>query len=149
MKRFLTLALVGALVLGASSVLYANVCAFDAVPAATLLYPFVVYNYEQGAAGYDTLFSVTNVSSEAQIVHFTVWTDFSVAILDFNVILTGYDVQNISIRDILQTGQLPVTLYGGHTTAEGAFEDGPVSINNTVRAWDPVNLALPEPTNAL
>jgi len=149
MKRFLTLALVGALVLGASSVLYANVCAFDAVPAATLLYPFVVYNYEQGAAGYDTLFSVTNVSSEAQIVHFTVWTDFSVAILDFNVILTGYDVQNISIRDILKTGQLPVTLYSGHTTSEGAFEDGPVSINNTVAAWDPVNLSLPEPTSAL
>lgn len=149
MKRFLTLALVGALVLGASSVLYANVCAFDAVPAASLLYPFVVYNYEQGAAGYDTLFSVTNVSSEAQIVHFTVWTDFSVAILDFNVVLTGYDVQNISIRDILRDGQLPITLVGPHTTDEGVFEDGPVSGNNTVRSWDPTDLADPRPTSDL
>jgi len=146
MKRFLTLALVGALVLGASSVAYANVCAFDPVPAATLLYPFVVYNYDAGDAGYNTLFSVTNVSSEAQIVHFTVWTDFSVAILDFNVILTGYDQQSISIRDILRDGHLPVTTYDFHTTTEGANETGPVSDDNTVAAWNPTDLPQPQAT---
>ena len=45
MKRFVTLALVSALVLGASSIVYANVCAFDAVPAATILFPFVTLDY--------------------------------------------------------------------------------------------------------
>ena len=133
MKRFLTLALVGALVLGASSVAYANVCAFDPVPAATLLYPFVVYNYDAGDAGYNTLFSVTNVSSEAQIVHFTVWTDFSVAILDFNVILTGYDQQSISIRDILRDGILPqegngANIWEDDNAGDSPFADGPFEL---------------------
>ena len=35
MRKFFTLALVGALALGVSSVAYANFCAFDPVPAAT------------------------------------------------------------------------------------------------------------------
>ena len=43
----------------------------------------------------------------------TVWTDFSAAILDFNILLTGYDVISMNIRDILINGQLPVTTYGG------------------------------------
>ena len=90
MKRFVTLALVGALVLGASSIVYANVCAFDAVPAATILFPFVSLDYNNPVGGTSTTFSITNVSAEAQIVHVTVWTDFSAAILDFNILLTGY-----------------------------------------------------------
>ncbi len=36
MKKFLTLALAGAMVLGVSGVAFANICAFDPVPAATL-----------------------------------------------------------------------------------------------------------------
>lgn len=149
MKRFLTLALIGAVMLGAGSVAFANVCAFDPVPAATLLFPFVTYNYDLGASGYNTLFAITNVSNEAQIVHVTLWTDFSVPILDFNILLTGYDVQTLSIRDILANGQLPVTVNSGHTTDEGVFEDGPVSGANTYALWDPTDLPDPEPTSAL
>jgi len=106
MKRFVTLALVSALVLGASSIVYANVCAFDAVPAATILFPFVTLDYNAPLTGVSTTFSITNVSAEAQIVHVTVWTDFSAAILDFNILLTGYDVISMNIRDILINGQL-------------------------------------------
>ena len=73
MKKFLAFALVGAVVLGLSSVVYANVCAFDAVPAATLLFPFIEYDYTTDGAGGTTLFSITNVSSEAQVVHVTLW----------------------------------------------------------------------------
>jgi hypothetical protein len=149
MKRFLTLALIGAVMLGAGSVAYANVCAFDPVPAATLLFPFVTYNYGLGASGYNTLFAVTNVSDEATIAHVTVWTDFSIPILDFNILLTGYDVQTLSIRDILANGQLPVTTIGGHTQTEGVFEDGPVSGANTYGLWDPIDLPDPEATSAL
>jgi hypothetical protein len=145
----MTLALVGAVMLGAGSVAFANVCAFDPVPAATLLFPFVPYNYSQGAAGYNTLFAITNVSNEAQIVHVTVWTDFSVAILDFNILLTGYDVQTLSIRDILANGQLPVTTIGNHTASEGAFEQGPVSGVNTYTLWDPADLPDPQATSVL
>ena len=107
MKRFLTMALVGVMALGLASTAYANLCATDVVPAATLLFPFVQYDYEGGATGANTMFAITNVSSAAQIVHITVWTDYSIAILDFNLTLTGYDVQTINIRDILREGTLP------------------------------------------
>ncbi len=155
MKRFVTLALVGALVLGASSIVYANVCAFDAVPAATILFPFVSLDYNNPAAGTSTTFSITNVSAEAQIVHVTVWTDFSAAILDFNILLTGYDVISMNIRDILINGQLPVTTYEGHSGApgglyEGVAPNGPVSVGNQLNGnWVNPGLDEPGPTSDL
>jgi hypothetical protein len=134
MKRFLTLALAGALVLGMGSVAYANICAFDPVPAATLLFPFVTYNYDDGLAsnGTTTLWSITNVSSERQIVHVTLWTDYSEPILDFNILLTGYDMQNWNIRDTLRDGKLPPTYSMVHTTTEGISDDGPWSSRNSI-----------------
>jgi len=121
MKRFLTLALAGVLALGLASTAYANVCAIDVVPAATLLFPFVEYDYEAGLAGNTgatTLFAITNVSNVAQIVHVTLWTDYSIAILDFNIIMTGYDVQTINIRDILRDGMLPYEGTGTNLPGE-------------------------------
>ena len=83
MKRFLTMALAGVLALGLGSAAYAVECALDNVPASTLLFPFVTYDYETGFiggtdnSGQTTLFAITNVSSEAQIVHVTLWSDLS------------------------------------------------------------------------
>ena len=77
-----------------------------------------------------TLIAITNVSSEAQIVHVTLWTDYSVAILDFNILLTGYDVQTMNIRDILRDGQLPVTYQyrrSGTTDRHGRTVTGMVT----------------------
>ena len=68
MKRFLTMALAGVLALGLGSAANAVECALDVVPASTLLFPFVEYDYAQGAIdndGQTTLFAITNVSSEA------------------------------------------------------------------------------------
>ncbi len=152
MKKFLSLALIGAVVLGASSVVFANVCAFDPVPAASLLFPFVAYDYNGGYDGTTTLFAITNVSSEAQIVHVTLWTDFSVAILDFNILLTGYDVQRMNIRDILKDGNLPITVAAAHTSGrEGVADDGPVSSINELHSSDWIGGLMdpPEATNAL
>jgi len=150
MKKFLTLALIGAVALGISSVVYANVCAFDAVPAATLLFPFVEYDYAGGGAGGTTLFSITNVSSEAQVVHVTLWTDYSVAILDFNILLTGYDVQTLNIRDILANGDLPITGPNYSNVGDEPNSDGPVSETNTLNgAWLDGVLADPEGTAVL
>ncbi len=144
MKRFLTLAVVGVMALGLASTAYANLCSYDTVPAATLLFPFMVYDYEGGDDGDTTLFAITNVSSEAQIVHVTVWTDFSVAILDFNIVLTGYDVQTMNIRDILRDGILPHAGNGANiwedenwgvgNPAPVPFDDGPYSTFNEL--WD-------------
>ncbi len=125
MKRFLTLALAGVLALGLASTAYANLCSYDVVPAATLLFPFVAYDYEGGSTGQTTLFAITNVSSEAQIVHITLWTDYSIAILDFNVVLTGYDVQTINIRDILASGILPYEDTGANIWETNNWDGSP------------------------
>ncbi len=161
MKRFLTMAVVGVMALGLSSVAYANYCSTDAVPAATLLFPFVQYDYEGGFEGETTVFSITNVSSDAQIVHITVWSDYSVAILDFNLTLTGYDVARLNIRDILGTGHLPTedpTGTGGLVRTDNIwstlnaggtpFDDGPYSTHNELHnpAITINNLADPQAT---
>src|SRR4051812_36920652 len=66
-------------------------------PAATLLLPYfeaqVPKKIGGKAPGIDTLFSVNNASASAALVHVTVWTDFGVPVLGFNIYLTGYDVQ--------------------------------------------------------
>jgi hypothetical protein len=160
MKKFLGVLVVGVLALGLTSTAYANYCSFDAVPAATLLFPFVAYDYEGGFDGQTTLFSITNVSSEAQIVHITVWTDYSVAILDFNITLTGYDVARMNIRDILGFGLLPTedaatgrtdNIWSNLNAGPEPFDDGPYSTHNEL--WSPAitinNLPDPEPTGVL
>ena len=161
MKRFLTIAVVGVMALGLSSVAYANYCSTDVVPAATLLFPFVSYDYEGGFDGATTQIAITNVSSDAQIVHITVWTDYSVAILDFNLTLTGYDVARMNIRDILGGGYLPTqdpTGTGGLVRTDNIwetlnaggtpFDDGPYSTHNELHnpAITIANLAAPEST---
>lgn len=155
MKRFLFATLVGALVLGVSSAAYANVCAFDPVPAVTLLFPFVIFDYNNPTAGANTLMAITNVSDEAVIVHVTFWSDLSVPVLDFNILLSGYDVQTMSVRDILHYGILPVTCNqigsGYEVPALGAVEDpqddGPVS--NAHALWVDDILPTPESTIAI
>jgi hypothetical protein len=169
MRKVLTMALAGVLALGLGSAAFAVECALDVVPASTLLFPFVSYDYEQGAidnSGQTTLIAITNVSSDAQIVHITVWTDYSIAILDFNLTLTGYDVQTINIRDILRDGNLPSETFGGanewwdgvlpSNAGPTPFDDGPYSSFNQLwsgaldgyLAPSPVGfgLPIPEPT---
>jgi hypothetical protein len=148
MKRFLTFTLVGALLLCVSSITYANVCAFDPVPAASLLFPFVAYDYS-GNTATNTLFAITNVSSEAQIVHVTIWSDYSFPVLDFNIVLSGYDVQTINLRDILANGDLPITGTWTPLIVAGTqpIYDGPVSHQDGL--WLDGILPPPEDTYAL
>lgn len=83
-------------------------CDITAQPAATLLLPYFSVDLDD-ATGEDTLVTITNVSDTPAIAHFTVWTNLSVPILDFNIFLTGYDVQGISLRDVFGNGNLPST----------------------------------------
>jgi hypothetical protein len=62
--------------------------------------------------GVTTLFSINNASATAILAHVVVWSDLSVPVLDFNVYLTGYDVQSINMRDII-AGHLPQTASAG------------------------------------
>src|SRR6185436_10792383 len=73
-------------------------CDISVVPAATLLLPIFDVNLAAAAGASDTtLFTITNVSALPQIAHVTVWTDWSFPVLDFNIFLTGYDVQAINL----------------------------------------------------
>ena len=83
----------------------ANFCAMDAVPAATLLFPYVTVDLAADGTpdpnGQTTITRVTNLSREAVIVHFTVWDVAGVARFCFDEILAGYDVVQVNWRDVL------------------------------------------------
>ena len=100
-----------ALALLAGTPATAEICTIDDVPAATLLLPYFEVDLDS-IRGVNTLFSINNASASAAVAHVTVWTDQSIPTLDFDVYLTGYDMQTISLRDIFN-GNLPVTADDG------------------------------------
>jgi hypothetical protein len=104
---------------------FAAQCTIDAVPAATLLLPYfeVDFNDDNGVT---TLFSINNASASATVAHVTLWTDESIPTLDFDIYLTGYDVQTINIRDIFR-GNLPVTASAGQDPTDTISPKGPFS----------------------
>ncbi len=105
-STLVVLLLLGVLALPAG----ATVCAQDTVPAATLLIPYFEVNLDD--CNRTTEISVTNASSESTLVLVTVWSDLGVAALNFNIYLTGYDVQSFDMGDMLCNGNLPATGAG-------------------------------------
>src|SRR3954449_2478903 len=100
-------------------------CDIGVAPAATLLLPY--FEVDVANRTQNTLFTITNVSRLPQIAHVTVWTDWSFPVLDFNIYLTGYDVQGINLNDILTTGVVAQPNGTGPTTAQsplGALSAG-------------------------
>jgi hypothetical protein len=118
-------------------------CARDFVPAATLLVPYIVVDMNADGTpnvnGYTTLTIVTNVSSAKQLIHVTVFNALSVGVVDFDEVLSGYDVWSINWRDLL-TGRFDLfdtgpgslasassnpsftaTLFGGAATPAGLW----------------------------
>src|ERR1041385_931242 len=79
-------------------------------PAATLLLPCfeVDFTSAQNTAR-TTLFTIVNTSDLPQIAHVVVWTDWSFPALDFNIFLTGYDVQGINLYDLFSRGMIAPT----------------------------------------
>ena len=107
MKRSsLVLILVASIAMGGPA--FAELCTVDAVPAATLLLPYFQVDLDD-PAGVNTVFSINNASAPPALAHVTVWTDWSQPVLDFDVFLTGYDVQTVNLYDVFTNGNLPVT----------------------------------------
>ena len=107
MKKLVScFAVASLLALGSSAI--ADLCTIEATPAATLLLPYFEVDIDN-PNGVDTFFSINNASAAAVLTHVIVWTDMSVEALDFNVYLTGYDVQTIGMGLIIRDGILPVT----------------------------------------
>jgi hypothetical protein len=97
-------------------------CDISTAPAATLLLPYfeVDFNSPQTTAQ-TTLFTITNVTQIPQIAHVTIWSDWSFPVLDFNIFLTGYDVQAINMYDILGPRATIAPASGtSNQTTEGA-----------------------------
>src|SRR5438128_7780629 len=80
-----------------------DTCDIGNAPAATLLLPYFEVDFS-GANTKNTIFTIVNTSRFPQIAHVVLWTDWSFAALDFNIFLTGYDVQSISMNDIFRNG---------------------------------------------
>jgi hypothetical protein len=105
----------------------ADSCDIGVTPAATLLLPyFEVDTTAAAGAGATTLWTITNTSRYPQIAHVTVWTDWSFPVLDFNIFLTGYDVQGINMYDLIVRGiVVPGTPSGTSiTTVPGTAASG-------------------------
>jgi len=80
-------------------------CDIAQLPAATLLLPYFEVD-TRTRAGEETIFTITNVSQRPQIARITIWTDRSYPVLTFNVFLTGYDIQSISLFDVIAAGRI-------------------------------------------
>lgn len=116
MKKFLIVTLAAVALLGFAGSSFALLCASDPVPAGTLLFPFCTAKYAPTATSTDpvvdyneavTLFAITNVSASPRIVHNVLWNDFSVPLLDWDVLLTGYDVITFNFGRILEGYLVP------------------------------------------
>ena len=117
-----------------------DTCDIGTTPAATLLLPFFDVDFTNGTK--NTIFTIVNTSPNPQIAHVVLWTDWSFAALDFNVFLTGYDVQGISLRDIFANGQIAPTPSGGvgGTSITGSV-NGPGNSSFSVNSTRTANVA--------
>lgn len=125
-KIVLCTALVGLLLLGGQA--FAEICAIDAVPAATLLLPYFEVDLDD-PDGVTTLFSINNASAAPAVAHITFWTDLTVPTLDFDLFLTGYDVITVNLRDVFENGVIPQT--GPPTDTNTLSPPGDFSLSNT------------------
>lgn len=91
----------------------------------TLLLPFFEVNLAK-ADGMTTVFTIGNTSATAVLAHVNVMSDLGVLALGFNVYLTGYDIQTINLRDIIN-GVLPRTASAGQDPTDTISNKGDLS----------------------
>jgi hypothetical protein len=95
-------------------------CDIGVYPAATLLLPY--FEVDFGApllSAQTTLMTITNTSEVPQIAKVTLWTDLAFPVLDFNIFLTGYDVQALNLYDIIGRGIIASTSGTSIATTPG------------------------------
>ncbi|MEA2560390.1 MAG: hypothetical protein QOH06_1894 [Acidobacteriota bacterium] len=124
MRRNPGIALAGLLALAGPAA--ATIGTIDNVPAATLMLPYFEVDLNN-TEGVNTLFSINNSAATAVLAKVVVWSDQSVPVLNFNVYLTGYDVQTINMRDILGLGNVPRTASDGQDPSDTISPQGPLS----------------------
>jgi hypothetical protein len=85
-------------------------------PGSTLLLPYfeVTLPKKAGAKpkGLTTVFTIRNTSQAAVLVHVTLWSDLGVPVTFFDLYLTGLDMQQIDLSEVID-GRLPTTASAG------------------------------------
>src|SRR4051794_22280018 len=114
-------------------------------PAATLLLPYFDVDFKSPqTTARTTLFTIVNTSDLLQIAHVVVWTDWSFPALDFNIFLTGYDVQGINLYDIFARA----TIAPGATPGTGGTSSNTTVPTNPTAGSQPAdNIANPNITS--
>ncbi len=126
-RTVLLVALACLLALGGQT--FGELCTIDAVPAAPLLLPYFEVSLNsidgvdevQAERSVDTFFSVNNASAAPTVAHVVLWGDWSLPSIDFDIFLTGYDVETVSLSNVFNNGALPITSH--------AFNDGDDTIS--------------------
>jgi hypothetical protein len=98
-------------------------CTIDQRPAATLLVPYFEATFAPdgtplgaGANARDTLVTICNASAAPMLAHVNVFNERTELVLDFNIALTGFDCQSMSMARVL-SGFLPATPIGTNHAA--------------------------------
>ena len=104
---------------------HAVIGTMDAVPAATLLYPYFEVDLSN-ANGKTTLIGVHNTSASAALARVTIWSNTGVPVYNFNIYLTGYDSQSFDMRSVL-LGNLPQTASAGQDPTDVISPKGTIS----------------------
>jgi hypothetical protein len=109
-------------------------CDISVSPAATLLLPYfevdVTKPVDEAA---NTIFSVINTARAPQIARVTIWTDHAYPALWFNVYLTGFDVEPVSLYDVLVNGKLPPVPASAADACRAISGDLPAAIAEQLR----------------
>ena len=87
---------------GAATLNNDDSCDIAVMPAATLLLPY--FEVDLDSPGRTTIFTITNVTNVDRIARVTLWTDRAYPVFNFNIYLTGYDVQAINLYDVIANG---------------------------------------------
>lgn len=85
----------------------AEMCTLDDVPAATLLLPYFELPLDDPSR--NVIVTLHNATPEPTLMHVTLWTDWGFPTIDWDIFLTGYDVQTLNLQDLFTNGNLPIT----------------------------------------
>jgi hypothetical protein len=106
--------------LGAATPNNDDTCDISTLPAATLLLPyFAVDIVSPPEKARTTIFTVVNTTRVPQIARVTLWTDWSLPLLSFDLFLTGYDVQAINLYDVITRGAIAPPAGTSNRSAPG------------------------------
>ncbi|HEY3203947.1 MAG TPA: hypothetical protein VGL03_09835 [Thermoanaerobaculia bacterium] len=143
MKKTVMTCLAIAALLAVASTAGAITCTVDQRPGATLLVPWFQVSVDANGAiigsgpdARDTLVTIANASAAPMIAHVNVFSERTELVLDFNIALTGFDVQAFSMANVL-TGLIPST--GFDSPLEDACQKNP---NAVVYVDDPLGVGF-------